>query len=171
MRGLTACARPPRRPHEALRSHVASRAGAGVRSGSVQLHRRGANSGVFHERARLLDEELQRGSRVLIHHNFLRAYRQRRVATINALREYEIGWDELAERGTDFFPHSQRFRIEPVSSCCCLFSNRIGGRVDVPAAPLWWMPWFRLAAPTFIDDELRQIAEAIPAQSRTARTS
>lgn len=123
---------------------------------------------LFHERVRLLDEELQRGSRVLIHHNFVGLYRQRRIATINTLREYEMGWGELAERSTDYFPHSQRFRIEPIGSHRCRISNRLRGRVDVPAAPLWWMPWFRFVAPRGLADELHQIARAVHVPSRQA---
>lgn len=115
----------------------------------------------FHKSACLQDERLQTGSRVLIHHNFLRVYRQRRVARINTLREFEIGWGELAQYGTDYFPHSQRFRIEATSNRSCRLSNRLRGRVNVPAAPLWWMPWFRIFAPRGLDDELRQIARGV----------
>lgn len=122
---------------------------------------------LFHESVRLLDRQLQRGSRVLIRHNFFKLYRQTRVATINTLRDYEIGWAELAE-GVDYFPHSQRFRIESLGSHRCRFSNRLRGRVDFPAAPLWWMPWFRLVTPRGLDAELRQIVEAIHAPSSPA---
>ena len=120
----------------------------------------------FHESARLLDDELRRGSRVRVDHCFFGVYRQRRVAKINTLADYEIGWGELAEGGNDFFPHSQRFRIEATGSRRCRLSNRLRGRVDVPAAPLWWMPWFRVVAPRVLDAEMREIATAIGVPGR-----
>lgn len=116
---------------------------------------------LFHRRIHGRGERLRVGSRVVIEHSFGGLVRQRRVARIRAYRRYHIAWGELAETGSDWFPHSQSLTLRPLTATSCILSNRLRGQFRLPGADYWLLPLYRWVGPWIVAAENRTIAQAM----------
>ncbi len=116
----------------------------------------------LHARVEVPGLPLEKGDRILIHHEFPLGYRERRYAQINKIEPYVIGFGELTEEGRfDYFPHSYRFSVADLDSESCVVGFHLRGRFRFPAARWWWMPWFRQIAPARFEDALDELEASI----------
>jgi len=113
----------------------------------------------FHAEAACGDAELRVGSRVRMEQR-LGPWREPRIARVATLRRYELAWSEVRADAEDWFPHSQRFTLEPRDGSACVLTNRLRGSFHLPGAGWWLMPWYRHVLPLVLDVENRRIARA-----------
>lgn len=101
---------------------------------------------VFHARAETIAPELGVGARVQILHR-LGFASELREARLTALAPFEIAWAETKIGGADWFPHAQRFILDPLDPQRCRVENTLEGTFRLPGARWWLLPWYRHVLP------------------------